>query len=192
MALDRTNPRNPLCEVDAIFIDRWSPRAFAGGTVTDDEIGALLEAARWAPSCMNEQPWRFWVARTEDARQRFIATLTERNQLWAKNASIFLYIGARKHFGSSKSVNRHAFFDAGAAWMSLALQARRLGLHAHGMAGFDGKKAFALTGANPDDVDIIAAIAVGRRGEAQSLPEDIRKRDVPTMRKSREEWVVEL
>jgi hypothetical protein len=60
------------------------------------------------------------------------------------------------------------------------------------MAGFDGKKAFALTGANPDDVDIIAAIAVGRRGEAQSLPEDIRKRDVPTMRKSREEWVVEL
>ena len=192
MAIDRTNPRNPSYEVDAIFIDRWSPRSFINGTLTDAEVDALFEAARWAPSCMNEQPWRFWVARTEDARQRVIMTLTERNQVWAKNASVLLYIGARKHFGSSKSVNRHAFFDAGAAWMSLALQARRLGLYAHGMAGFNGEKAFKLTGANFDDTDIIAAIAVGRRGEAEALPEEIRKRESPTMRNGREEWVIEL
>ena len=192
MRIDRTNPRNPSHEVDALFVDRWSPRSFVTGALHDDEVHALLEAARWAPSCMNEQPWLFWVARSDDARQRFITTLTERNQIWAKTAPLFIYIGARKHFGASKSANRHAFFDAGAAWVSLALQARRLGLFAHGMAGFDREKAFALTGANPDETDIIAAIAVGRRGEAENLPEGIREREAPTQRKALEEFVVDL
>jgi nitroreductase len=192
MSIDRSNVRNPSHEVDALFTDRWSPRSFVSGSLNDAEIQALLEAARWAPSCMNEQPWLIWVARTDDARQRFISTLVERNQIWAKNASLGMYIGARKHLGTSKSVNRHSFFDTGAAWMSLALQARRLGLFAHGMAGFEREKAFALTGANPDETDIIAAIVVGRRGEAGNLPDGIREREAPTQRKTLEEFVIEL
>jgi nitroreductase len=192
MSIDRTNPRNPSYEVDALFVDRWSPRSFIGGSLTDAEVNALLEAAHWAPSCMNEQPWRFWVARTEDARTRFLTTLVERNQLWARRASLLLYIGARKNFGTSKSANRQAMFDTGAAWMSLALQARRLGLYAHGMAGFDRDKAYALTGASPDDIEIIAAIAVGRRGDPEALSEDQRKRESPSMRKGIEEVVKEL
>lgn len=192
MSIDRTNPRNPSYEVDALFVDRWSPRSFTGGSLTDAEVNALLEAAHWAPSCMNEQPWRFWVARTEVARTRFLTTLVERNQLWARRASLLLYIGARKNFGTSKSANRQAMFDAGAAWMSLALQARRLGLYAHGMAGFDRDKAYALTGASPDDIEIIAAIAVGRKGDPEALSEDQRKRESPSMRKGIEELTKEL
>jgi nitroreductase len=192
MSIDRTNPRNSSCEVDTLFVDRWSPRSFVSGSLLDAEVAALLEAARWAPSCMNEQPWLFWVARTEDARQRFIPTLTGKNQVWAKTASLLLYIGARNHFGSSQSANRHALFDSGAAWMSLALQARRLGLYAHGMAGFDRDKAYALTGANPDDTDIIAAIAVGRRGDPGALPEEVANRETPTMRNTPEEFTVDL
>jgi nitroreductase len=192
MSIDRTNPRNPAYEVDALFVDRWSPRSFVEGSLTDAEVNALLEAAHWAPSCMNEQPWRFWVAHTEDARERFLPTLVERNQLWARRASLLLYIGARKNFGTSKSLNRQAMFDTGAAWMSLALQARRLGLYAHGMAGFDRDKAYALTGVSPDDIEIIAAIAVGRRGDPEALSEDQRKRESPSMRKGIEELVKEI
>ncbi|MBN1129218.1 MAG: nitroreductase family protein [Chitinispirillaceae bacterium] len=192
MTVDRTNPRNPAHEVDTLFVDRWSPRSFVTEELAGSLVDALLEAARWAPSCMNEQPWLFWVARSKESRGRFISTLTERNQVWAKNASLFLYIGARKYFGDSNNPNRHALFDAGAAWMSLTLQARRLGLHAHGMAGFDRDRAYALTGANPDRSDIIAAIAVGRRGSAEELPEDIRKREAPTPRNEVETFTVEL
>jgi nitroreductase len=192
MTIDRTNPRSPAYEVDAQFVDRWSPRSFDPNPLTDEQVVSLFEAARWAPSCMNEQPWLVWAARTAVARQKFLETLTERNRLWTVNAPLLLYIGARRFFKESNNVNRHSSFDTGAAWMSIALQARKLGLFAHGMAGFDRAKAHYLTNTTEESTDLFAAIAVGRRADPDLLPEAFRPREIPSIRKEIGEFVVEL
>lgn len=169
--------------VDPIFPDRWSPRAFQPDPIPDDQIRSLIEAARWAPSCFNEQPWLFCFANEPDARERILATLFERNRMWAKQAPLLMLLASRRVFVNTGKTNRHAGFDAGAAWLSLALQARRLGLYAHAMAGFDPEKALAITGLNGAEWDIRAAIAVGRRGDPAHLPEDLRAIESPNTRK---------
>src|SRR5262245_3218098 len=119
-----SNPRTPEHEVDAIFLDRWSPRAFQQRPLTDDQIATLFEAARWAPSCFNDQPWLFIYARTEKDRARFSAILVEKNQQWASRAPLLIFACARKQFAHNQKENRFGQFDTGAAWCSLALQAR--------------------------------------------------------------------
>jgi nitroreductase len=192
MSIDRSNPRNPTYDVDAQFIDRWSPRSYVTEELPEALVKALFEAARWAPSCMNVQPWLFWMARTAESRRKFLESLVERNQSWAKSAPLLIYIGARKVFETGGKPNRHAGFDTGAAWMSLALQARHLGLHAHGMAGFDLPAAHTLTKTTPETVEIFAAVAVGKRAAPESLPEALRAREIPSGRKEIQEFVVEL
>jgi len=187
MSIDRTNPRNPTADIDSMFIDRWSPRAFEPIPLTQTQIDSLFEAARWAPSCFNEQPWLFLYAAGETDRARFMPALVEKNQAWVKNASLLIYLLCRRNFSHNDQVNRHAPFDAGAAWMSLALQARKLGLYAHAMAGFNREKAYEILKVHAKEYDIMAAIAVGYRAEPGSLPELVAAAEKPSDRKTREE-----
>jgi len=187
MSIDRTNPRNPTADIDSMFIDRWSPRAFEPIPLTQTQIDSLFEAARWAPSCFNEQPWLFLYAAGETDRARFMPALVEKNQAWVKNASLLIYLLCRRNFSHNDQANRHAPFDAGAAWMSLALQARKLGLYAHAMAGFNREKAYEILKVHAKEYDIMAAIAVGYRAEPGSLPEPVAAAEKPSDRKIREE-----
>jgi nitroreductase len=181
------NPRIPETEVDAIFTDRWSPRSFSPEPLSQEDLDGLFEAARWAPSCFNEQPWLFVYAVTAEDRARFAEALTDKNRQWAGNAPLLLFILSRRSFARNGKPNRHFLFDAGAAWMALALQARRRGLYAHGMAGFSRQKAYEITGAAEEDYEIIAAVAVGRRDDPQTLPADLAEVEAPNGRKPRAE-----
>lgn len=178
MSTHVANPRIPQAEVDAMFPDRWSPRSFLPDTIPDHQIQSLFEAARWAPSCFNEQPWRFVYATSQEDRARFSSALVERNQQWASHAPLLVFAACCKQFAKSGKTNRHAPFDTGAAWLSFALQARRLGLYAHAMAGFDIEKAFIVTVIPKERYDIYAAIAVGRLASPDTLavaPAEIEK-----------------
>jgi nitroreductase len=181
------NPRAPGTDVDAMFVDRWSPRAFSSDPLSDPQLAALFEAARWAPSCYNEQPWLFLYATTPEARRLFASALVEKNRAWAGRAPLLIFLATRRQFAKNGKPNRHAGFDAGAAWMALALQARKLGLHAHGMAGFDQDRAHEILGLPKDQYEVMAAIAVGRRTDSGVLPEDLRQVEQPNDRKPPEE-----
>jgi len=181
------NPRVPEVEVDAMFVDRWSPRSFDPAPLGEDQIAALFEAARWAPSCFNEQPWLFCYATGENERQRYLGALVEKNRAWAQHAPLLVFVVARSQFRSNGKPNRHAAFDAGAAWMSLAIQARRLGLYAHAMAGFSVEKAHEILALDDENYQVMAAVAVGRRSDPAALPEDLEKVEHPNERKPLDE-----
>ena len=177
------NDRVAECEVDSIFTDRWSPRAFSPEPLSEHQVKSLFEAARWAPSCFNEQPWLFVYATDPEHRQKLVSILVEKNQRWAGKCPLLMFVLARRQFKEGGRENRHAPFDAGSAWLSLALQARRLGLYAHAMAGFSIKKAYEILGVSAEEYLIMAAIAVGHKGDADQLPEDIRAMESPNTRK---------
>jgi nitroreductase len=178
------NSRTPEVEVDSMFYDRWSPRAFRDESIPDRQLQSLFEAARWSPSCYNEQPWLFVYTTRKEEKKRFISALMKENQLWAQHAPVIIFCFARKVFKQTGKVNRHAPFDTGAAWMALALQARKLGLYAHAMAGFSQRQAFEITGVLPEEYEAMAAIAVGYRDDVSTLPEDLAVMESPNKRKS--------
>lgn len=181
--IERHNPRTPAAEVDSMFLDRWSPRALDEAPLAPEQIASLFEAARWAPSCYNEQPWLFLYAVSAADRERFADLLLAKNRLWASHAPLLLFLLSRRSFAHNGRANRHAGFDAGAAWLALALQARRLGLYAHAMAGFDQARAYEVLRVPEAEYDIMAAIAVGRRAGAERLPEDLAASERPNLRK---------
>lgn len=166
-----------------MFLDRWSPRSFLTDPLSEQQLNSLFEAARWAPSCYNEQPWLFLYATSPEDRERFASTLVEKNRLWASKAPVLMFLLARRSFARTGELNRHAAFDAGAAWMSLALQARQLGLYAHAMAGFNQNKAYQILGVPKEDYQVMVAIAVGRRGDPSQLPEGLAELESPNTRK---------
>lgn len=177
------NPRQADADVDPAFPDRWSPRAFAEDPLDEAQVAALFEAARWAPSSGNEQPWLFVYARQAADRERFVDLLSAGNRHWAGRAPLLVFLAARRGFARKEGPNRHAAFDAGAAWMSLALQARRLGLHAHAMGGFDPERVYTELGLDPARHEVLVAIAVGRRAGADILPPDLQAREHPKGRR---------
>lgn len=186
------NPRQAAVDIDPAFIDRWSPRAFEDAPLDDAQVAALFEAARWAPSSSNEQPWVFLFARSAADRARFTDLLSGGNRTWAGRAPLLIFLATRRTIARNGRVNRHAGFDAGAAWMSLALQARRLGLHAHAMGGFDQERAYAELGVDKETHEIMVAIAVGRRVAPEAvLPEDLVERERPNGRAETERFVFE-
>lgn len=151
--------------------NRWSPRAFLDKPVPAQSLRTLLEAARWAASCFNEQPWRYIVA-TRDNREEFeklLSVLAEKNQAWARAAPVLMLSIASRTFAHNGKPNRHYLHDVGAAGATLAIQAASMGLAAHAMAGFDMAKARTLLQI-PDDFEPGAAIAIGYPGPAQSVP----------------------
>lgn len=180
--LDETTRRTEA-EVDPIFTERWSPRAFAERTVSDDDLASVFEAARWAPSCFNAQPWLFVHGRSPEDHGRFLATLVEGNRTWAERAPVLGFVFARRTFERNGKPNRWGGFDSGAASMSLALQANRLGLATHFMGGFDVDAAHAATGVSADDYEAMAAFALGYPDAPSILPPELQEREVPSGRK---------
>jgi len=110
--------------------------------------------------------------------------LAEGNQAWANTAPLLVFVFSKKHFAHNGNPNRWADFDTGAAWMALALQAQKLGLHSHAMGGFDADKAFAVTGTHPDEYNAICAVAIGKLGDISELPDELRERESPSERKA--------
>jgi len=163
----------------------------SGEEMSDEELMTLFEAARWAPSSYNNQPWRFIYARRETQHwQTFFDLLGEFNQSWCKNASALVVVAARKTFEyNGKPSVTHAF-DTGSAWENLAIQATATGYVAHGMEGFDYQAA-ASTLHVPDDHVVLAMIAIGKPGKKEDLPEDLQKDEQPNDRRPLGEIVME-
>jgi nitroreductase len=171
---------------------RWSPRAFAAKSVSPEILGSLFEAARWAPSCNNEQPWSFIVGTKEDPETfaKILGTLVEFNQAWAKNAPVLAIAVSELAFAKNGQPNRNAHYDTGAAVSQLTTEATSHGLFLHQMAGFDPQKAAEVFGI-PAGWEPIAAFAIGYDGEAESLPQGLRERELaPGTRKSLREFVM--
>jgi nitroreductase len=158
--------------------------------VEKDQLLSLLEAARWAPSSYNHQPWRFIVATKDDITEynRLLSTLVEFNQGWAKNAPVLILAVAKLHFDDGK-LNRHAFHDIGLALENLIIQATSLGLSTHQIAGFQADLARKEYGI-PNEYEPATVITVGYAGDPQSLPDGLRERELaPRVRKTLKEIV---
>jgi len=182
------NPDHPILD---FLRKRWSPRAFADRPVEPTKLQSVLEAARWAPSSSNEQPWNFIVASKDNAQEfdRMLACLFEKNQAWAKNAPMLMISVAAKNFAQSGKPNRHYFHDVGLAVSDMITQATALDLFVHQMAGFSPDKARETYGI-PETHEPVAAIAVGYLGDPDLLPGDLRERELkPSTRKPLKEFV---
>jgi len=172
--------------------DRWSPRAFAAKPIEPALLASLFEAARWAPSSSNEQPWAFLVA-TKDDPENFAKTLSvlvEFNASWAKEAAALVLAVSSLKFRANGTPNRNAFYDTGAATALLSMEATHRGLAVHQMAGFDPAKAKQVFGI-PEDWEPIAAMAIGYPGHPDALSEKLRDREIaPRTRKPLSEFVM--
>jgi nitroreductase len=168
-----------------IATERWSPRAFSDKPVASEVLQSLFEAARWAPSSSNEQPWAYIVARKDDAEafEKLVSVLVPANASWAKNAPVLALAVAQLAFAKSGSPNRNAQYDVGAASAWLTVEATTRGLFVHQMAGFDAEKARQVFEI-PEGWEPLAAIAIGYAGDPQSLPQPLLDREkAPRIRK---------
>tara|TARA_R110000787_G_scaffold48123_2_gene116188 strand:- start:1437 stop:2018 length:582 start_codon:yes stop_codon:yes gene_type:complete len=168
-----------------MFTERWSPRAFDARTISEEQLFTLFEAARWAPSSLNVQPWRFAYALRGDAHwEDFVSTLVPGNQAWAASAAalVFVISATQMEYKGQMTPNETHSFCAGSAWMSLALQAHAMGLITHGMAGFDREAANKVLNVG-DGFHVNAAVAIGYQGDKASLPESYREREIPSDRR---------
>jgi nitroreductase len=175
-----THPVHPM------FLARWSPRSFTGEAIAPATLLSFFEAARWAPSASNMQPWRFLYGHAgTPAFQTILDGLVPFNQSWAAKASALIVVLSKKTSvapgKTEANPNPWHSFDAGAAWMSLALQAHDAGWATHGMGGFDGAKLRESLNI-PADVAIEAVVAVGKRGDKAALPEGLQARELPNDR----------
>ncbi|MES2344971.1 MAG: nitroreductase family protein [Chlamydiota bacterium] len=181
--------RKPDYPINPLILNRWSPRSMTGEELSDEEIMPLFEAARFAPSSYNGQPWRFLYAKRNTPEwPLFFNLMVEFNQSWAKNASLLLLIISAKNFEHNNKPSQTHSFDTGAAWMSLALEASSRGLIAHGMEGFDydlARKSLNV----PDNYQVEAMAAIGKRALKETLPEDLQKKELPSPRKPTKEFI---
>ncbi len=178
-------------QINDIFINRWSSRALSGDSITQEELMSLFEAARWAPSSYNAQQWRFiYAKRTTKEWDVLFNLMVPFNQQWAKNAAVLMVVISRAIFEYNGKPSRTHSFDAGSAWMSLALQASDMGLVAHGIEGFDYDKA-RIDLSIPNEYTIEAMIAVGRPGALSVLSPEMQKTEAPSGRKKVEEFIFE-
>jgi nitroreductase len=172
--------------------NRWSPRAFADQPVTPDVLRSLLEAARWAPSSNNEQPWAYIVATKDDPENftKMLSVLVEFNVGWAQNAPVLILSVAHLKAQKDGAPNRHALHDVGSATAQLTFEANSRGLFVHQMAGYYPEKARQVFEI-PEDWEPVAAMAIGYLGDPQSLPERLRDRELaPRTRKPLSEFVM--
>ncbi len=188
-------PRTAEHEIEPIFLERWSPRAFSGEAISEAELMRIFEAARWAPSSYNSQPWRFVYARRDTPHwEKMLGLLNESNRSWCKDAAAVTVLASSETMtipGQPQPVPSYSHsFDAGAAWGYMALQATKLGWHTHGMVGFEKERAFAELGF-PPGFHVECAIAIGRIGDKSKLPPPLQERESPNGRKPLSETIFE-
>lgn len=161
-----------------LIAERWSPRAFSDQAVSREDLGSLFEAARWAASCFNDQPWSFIVATRDDAELHagLASCLVEANAAWAAHAPVLMLSIASMKFSRNGKPNRHGAHDLGLAVGNLSMQAQALGLSLHQMGGFDADLARELFSI-PKDFEPMAAIALGYQADAKSLSAEVRERE---------------
>ena len=178
-------------EINPLILGRWSPYSMTGEEISDEELMSLFEAARWAPSSYNGQPWRFIYAKrdTKDWDKLF-NLLVEGNQGWAKNAAALVVIISRKNFEHNNKPSITHTFDTGSAWENMALEASSRGLAIHGMEGFDYDKAKEDLEI-PDDFEVCAMAAIGKKGKIEDLPKEMQQREQPRDRRPLKEIVME-
>jgi len=169
--------------IDPLFLDRWSPRAMSGESIDESELLILFEAAHWAPSSGNSQPWRFLYARRDTEQwQGFFDLLAEGNRTWCdKAAALIVFLSRTTHEQTGRALVTHSY-DTGSAWMSLAFQGWLRGLVVHGMAGFDYARARTTLNV-PDDFTVEAMAAVGHPGAKEDLPPQHLQREFPSTRR---------
>jgi len=177
--------------IDDIFLDRWSPRAMSGEDIRETDLMTLFEAARWAPSAYNNQPWRILFARRSGEHWPiFFDLLFESNKVWARNAAVLLLFISKTTFDYNGKPSVTHSFDTGAAWQNLALQGFSMGFVVHGMQGFDYERARTALDI-PEGYQVEAMAAVGCPGDKESLPEELLKREIPGDRRELEKTVSE-
>ncbi|CDO03167.1 malonic semialdehyde reductase [Oceanobacillus picturae] len=182
--------RKTRYDIDPIYIKRWSPRSFSNQKVSEEVLSSVFEAARWAPSAANVQPWRFVFASSEQDKEIFLSFIDEGNVVWCKNAPVLIAVISKmeeERFGGNNPA--HAF-DTGTAWGFLSLEAARKGLITHAMGGFNKEKAKEALSI-PDGYQVHAIVALGYQGEKSSLEEAYQKREVPSPRNEVETFVSE-
>jgi nitroreductase len=186
------NPAPTEYPVHELIRDRWSPRAFSDKAISSADLRSLFEAARWAPSSSNEQPWAFIVATRSDHENfaKALHPLVEFNINWAKHAYVLGFAVSELAFAKNKTPNRNAQYDTGAAMSQLTTEATSRGLRVHQMAGFDpdtAREVFEI----PAGWDALAAFAIGYPGDPASLPQPYRDRETaPRVRKPIREFVM--
>ncbi|MGH9738256.1 MAG: nitroreductase family protein [Candidatus Acidiferrales bacterium] len=191
MTTDRKNPASTETPIHEILTHRWSPRAFDTRTVEPEKLRALFEAARWAASSYNAQPWYFIVATKDDPANfnKVLGCFVEFNQSWAKSAPVIAISAAGMNFQHNGQPNRHSYHDVGQAAATLALQATALGLQVHQMAGIMPDKAREIFHI-PQGYEAVAGIALGYPGDPASLPDQLRVRETsPRQRKQSSSFV---
>ena len=161
---------------DIEFYQRWSPRSFLKAVIDQETQAKIFDAARWSPSCFNEQPWLI-VTSTDETFSVFLDLLTEGNQGWAKRVSLLGFIFARRRFSHNDKPNVLAHFDCGAAWLGLTLQARRLGLYTHGMGGIHREKTYGALNVSQADYEVMCGFALGAIDKPEALGEERAKNE---------------
>ena len=183
--------RNADYDVHPIIISRWSPRAMNGKPISESQLFSLFEAARWAPSSRNEQPWRFLYAmRDTEHWQTFFDLLVEGNQVWCKDAAALIVILSKERYEHKDLPNPSHAFSTGSAFENLALQATAMGLVSHPIGGFDHDRAREELNV-PEGYAVVAMCAVGNPGERSSLPEELQEREQPPGSKPVGELIME-
>ncbi|MGV6808074.1 MAG: nitroreductase family protein [bacterium] len=178
--------RDALAGVNTLFVNRWSPRAFKKEPLDNKTLARVIDAARWSPSCYNEQPWRIYTS--DDATfDEFASLLVDANQAWAKHASVLGLVVGKRFFSHNGKPNPTFEFDCGAAWMALTLQARFEGLYTHGMAGLHYDAAAEYLKIDPDNEKVIMGFALGKMGDPSSLNETLREKESPSGRRPLDE-----
>jgi nitroreductase len=185
------NDRKLEFETSEIFPKRWSPRAMSGEKLTDSQLMTLFEAAKWAPSSFNNQPWRFVYAKKGTKYfDIFLDFLMDANKVWCKNSSVLVVLTSKTTFDYNNKPDPTHSISTGAAWQNLALQGSMIDLVIHGMAGFDYQKAKS-TLKIPDSYKVEMMIAIGKKGPISTLPEELRKIEKPSQRKELSEIAFE-
>jgi nitroreductase len=180
--------RDPMSGVAALLSERWSPRAFDGTAIPAETLVRIIDAARWAPSCRNEQPWRIYTSNAQNFDQ-VLHCLDEGNQTWAKTASVLGFIAAHKSFAYNGSDNPYRDFDCGAAWLAMTLQARIEGLYTHGMGGIHKERAADFFTIDAD-YEVVMGFAIGAVKPLSQMTQEEQQSHIPSPRKCLDEiWV---
>lgn len=180
-------------EIKSLILSRKSTLAFSDKEIRKEDLQHMLEAAQWAPSAFNEQPWRFIYAskaENSDAYAKILDLLAPPNQLWSQNAPVLMLVAAKTKYSHNGVDNAHAMYDAGQAVGAMSIQATALGISMHQMAGFDAAKASAVFNFEGEYIPVVI-VAIGYAGDTATLPEALQKRAAsPRSRKALTELIL--